>query len=712
MSAESEGLLGKAGATIRVLPEHLVNQIAAGEVIVRPANAVKELVDNALDAGAKQVVVRIEEGGRFIRVRDDGQGMARADAELALQRHATSKIRAFEDLYRLRTRGFRGEALASLAAVARLTIRTRQAAEEEGTQVRCEGGGPILVTPVGCPVGTEVEVRDLFYNTPARQAFMKTATAEVSAALAMVSRLAMGRPEVGFRVEREESVLLELAGGVSWSERCGSLLGIGSGEGRLLEVEFERGGVEVRGWIAEPTITAKDRRRQYFSLDGRPFSSKSLSSVWSEAMKGLVMVGRFPMGVLDIRVPDGEVDLNVHPTKEEIRFRRESMVSGAVFRAIQKALGAGLAGNFSFGKNSDAEPPGQTPASTPEIPGLGWPDHPQRSSPPSASQVGGNREGTGGKPPAIDMRPLLAPVQGLPGVDVSEGSSGRGASQALSPLRQEVPQKPWTVLSEDSGSADPGKREESRPFSSLMAGGQVTAAAHFPAPSDWSKPHPSAPPRPEEIPEGAAKDDLEPVRQWLRFSGEAPRVLGQVSDCFIIAQAGDALVLVDQHAAHERIVYARLIQTSEPIPSQPLLFPLTLDVPPDLVPWFHQVIPLLSWLGFDVSHFGGVSFLIQATPGDLVDRLDPMELVQDVVEDLAEGTSRGTLELDRMRDRIVTRMACRGAIKSGQRLSHPEMEALLGELARTPLGTNCPHGRPTLVVLSRTDLDKLFKRIV
>jgi DNA mismatch repair protein MutL len=687
---------------IQVLPENLVNQIAAGEVIVRPASAVKELVENSLDAGATMISVHLADGGRELRITDDGCGMAPEDAALALVRHATSKITQFDDLYRLTTRGFRGEALASIAAVARVRLLTRQPQELAGTLVTSEGGSPPEIRPAGSPPGTDIHVRDLFFNTPARLKFLKTPASETTAILAILTRLAIARPGIGFRVTGDSTTYLDLPKNQSWPRRIATLLGIPDQTGALLPVELERQGVRLQGYVAPPSLSGKDRRRQHFLLDGRPISSRTLSQVLQEAYRGVMMVGRFPWAVLDIRVPEGEVDINVHPSKEEVRFRRESLVTGALYRAVQTALRAAHIVPEADLSTSQPSPPSSAPSTEPWImlPGetapsppftspratqpemLPWPEPLPKSASPFTPPIDLRSEVRATAPHFPDAHPSAPPVTPPAPWEVL---TGRENSRPVSPAPSEPPpaHEPPTDL-------------PSSPTSALFA---PTASQSQP------------PPIPTPGPPLDTQEDA--VFRWLHESGQAPQPLGQIADCYIIARAGETLLLIDQHAAHERILYARLSATTHPVPAQPLLIPLTLEAPPELVPSLHQALPLLAWFGFETSHFGGQTFIVQSTPSDLLPRLDPLGLLRDLLSDLSSAEHRSQPhELDQLRDRIVTRMSCRSAIKAGQSLHREEMAALLRDLAQTPLGTNCPHGRPTMITLTRHHLDKLFKRIV
>jgi DNA mismatch repair protein MutL len=647
---------------IRVLPESLVNKIAAGEVIVRPASVVKELVENALDAGASRITVDVGNDCRDIRVADDGAGMTREDAHLALVRHATSKIADFEDLWALDTRGFRGEALASIGAVSRIQVLTRRRGDVAGTRIVAGGAGEPLVEAAGAPEGTEVKVRELFFNTPARLKFLKSAAAELQAILAIITRQALIRPDIGFAVNGDKGALLDLPPGQPWDDRVSMLLGSGTRE-NLLDVAFERQDVRVRGFILRPAATRKDRRHQFFFVNGRPISSRSLSFAVQEAYRGVIMVQRFPIVVLDVAVPAGEVDVNVHPTKEEVRFRRESLVNGAIHRAVRERLArASLLPTIQF------EPAG---IEGDEIPYA-------TARPPSQDDfLGAATEGSlGGAPPAI-------PVD----FGLFTARAGTGGDRALAGLERE---------------ADGFARAEAE-FQATAA--SVTAAtAPKPPVVDGEcdvRPVSSSVRRLQE-----QSDDSSEPHPLARLSS-LPEPLGQVSLCYIVARAGHDLLLIDQHAAHERLLYLRFSAARSQPPTQPLLIPVSVDIPASATPFMQRLLPVMAALGMQTEHFGGQTYVVHSVPADLPN-MDPGRVLADMLDDIE--TLGKVEEVGILRDRVITRMACRSAVKAGQELHRDEMAALIRDIVTARLAFTCPHGRPTMVMLTRDQLDRQFKR--
>ncbi|MEI7634754.1 MAG: DNA mismatch repair endonuclease MutL [bacterium] len=620
---------------IRVLPESLVNKIAAGEVIVRPASVVKELVENAIDAGAQRIRVELGNDCRDIRVSDDGCGMDRDEAALAFVRHATSKISEFEDLWSLTTRGFRGEALASVAAVARVEILTRRRGSVAGTRIRAEGAGEPFVEPAGAPEGTDVRVRDLFFNTPARLKFMKSAASELHQAMTVFTRQTLIEPEIAFTFTAGKSALVDLPARQPWEERITMLLG-SQIAGNLLAVNAGRHGAAVRGFVVRPSVTRKDRAHQFFFVNGRPIVSRQLSFMLQEACKGLVMTRRFPVAVLDVVVPAGEVDVNVHPTKDEVRFRNENMISGLAHRAIRETLAAAnLMPAIEFDGDDSAGERGVQPPLPP------------------------------GAPPMRDSRSANV----IP-VDFSM------FTQSLQP--------PLAGREASSGAAKqfPEFRHPDFPSSSSVDN----------APADETG----------TIPAADADDHTAPMPFAVM-----PEPLGQIAQCYIVARCGDDLLLIDQHAAHERLIHARLSRGQISPNAQPLLIPVSVDVPAPALAFMNKLLPELAELGLNVEPFGGQTFLVHSIPADLPS-LDAAAVISDLIEDCETfGKSADAAEL---RDRVITRMACRSAIKAGQQLQPPEMRALIRDLGGAQLGFTCPHGRPTMIMLTRDQLDRQFKR--
>jgi DNA mismatch repair protein MutL len=646
---------------IRILPESLVNKIAAGEVIVRPASVVKELVENAVDAGASRILIDLANGCRDIRVRDNGSGIAREDLPRALLRHATSKIEKFEDLWKLQTRGFRGEALASIAAVSRLTILTRPKGEIAGARLESEAGHEPRIEAAGAPEGTDVWVRDLFYNTPARLKFLKSPASELQLIVYMVMRQAIIRPDIGFVLTHEKQTLLEVPAEQPWEERVVSILGTNM-QGNLLNIDATRHTLRVRGFLVNPSITRKDRRYQFFYVNGRPVSSRSLSSVVQQAFKGLVMTQRFPVLLLDIIMEPGEVDVNVHPTKEEVRFRNEPMVLGVIHRVVEERL---RQANLLANALGDTNKEGMEERRAVQGELIGPRQWQELTARWQTRMPGDFTEWTDRRIEVAPSRAAVDEVERVVNAQREFEELQRIASSSVAPGDlnsddrncQELYHDIETVPGTEGISSQPG--------------------------------------------EDAEKTSL---------TKSYPEPLGQIADCYIVARRGDDLLLIDQHAAHEKLLYLRLRQAVEqgaPLATQELLLPVTVDVPPEAVPVLQEWTRELESLGIRLQHFGGRTFVVQSVPADLPD-MDVGGVIGDLVD---EFTALGRpSEVDNLRERVIARMACRSAVKAGQALSLDEMRCLIRDVLSTTGVYTCPHGRPTMIVLTKDQLDRQFKR--
>jgi DNA mismatch repair protein MutL len=675
-SASPAGLPGR----IHRLEARLINQIAAGEVVTRPAAALKELVENSLDAGATRIEIHVEEGALEFLVRDDGVGMDEENLLLSIERHATSKIAELEDLARLETRGFRGEALAALAAVSRLEIVTRTADRAEGLRLKVSGDGEPRVTACGAPTGTTVHVRDLFYNTPVRLKFLKNPVAEWGHMLQAAIRQALTRPDVAFSIRWKGRPYLDLPAGQTLAARLAEVLPGGAGA-RLIAVDGALENVSVRGAVSHPTHARRDRRHQYFMINGRPVAFRPLQFALEEAFRGLLMVQRYPLCAIAIELPGEMVDVNVHPTKEEVRLRNDALVTGAVHRAVAEALRlADLVPTLRM-----AEPPGQGSQG-------GQSSQSSHSGQPGQPRQNGSQSGQ-----------AVWPMGGLGAIGQKfappSAPFGGGHGQAHS-------------------SAAP--YELSQGESPALATGQAAASPTNPAsPNDQLDFVPGFG-LPGATNSGASiSGDAEPVAREeatliarLRRAPAPPRVLAQVAATYILADAGpEGLLVIDQHAAHEKILYLDYRrQAARPggVDVQPLLVPHAIDLAPAEVPAMEALRPALAEAGFDVEPFGGRTFLVQAVPATL-ERLDAAAFLRDLIDDLGGGDL--SRELARVRHAIAARAACRAAVKSGDPLTREEMERLVEQLLETEDSLRCPHGRPTVLRLTRDQLDAQFGRL-
>ncbi|MBI4251241.1 MAG: DNA mismatch repair endonuclease MutL [Candidatus Tectomicrobia bacterium] len=626
---------------IRVLPEALANQIAAGEEVQRPASALKELVENSLDAGARRIQVDQEGGGaQCIRVRDDGEGMGRDDALLAFERHATSKIASAEDLHRVATLGFRGEALPSIAAVSRVTLTTRRAGEALGTEVVIEGGQVRRVTEMGAPEGTQLEARALFFNVPARRKFLRRPETELARCVEVVSRAAMAHPEAAFTLRHGGKVLLDLRAGEERLARAASLLGKDSAP-HLLEVSAEGERERLGGWAAAPSLTRSGRDGQYLFVNGRPVREPVLVRAAYEAYRSFLPGGRHPLFVLFLDLPPEEVDVNVHPSKEEVRFRRASAVYALVREALMAALGAPAPrSRLAYRRPPAPLPAGRLGETTP------W-----RGRPAPPSLLGGG----GYVPPRAPAEAPSEPEEAAP--LVYEAEPGFAASPVL----------------------PPGVAEKNLP---------VFPASALPGPLErvLQPPHPSRPVRLAEC-----------------------RYLGQWEECFLLFASPQGLVFMDQHAAHERVLYNRFRDQFREgkVETQACLVPAGIRLRPEEAIRLEARRGALERSGFDLEPAGPGEYLIRSVPALLAER-DPAGAVRRVVEGLAEWEE--PMSFPDLIDGIIARMSCRGAVKAAQALHPEEVAALAAEVDRTPGSWTCPHGRPLILVLGAGPVRRRFLR--
>ena len=625
---------------IRTLDEQLVNRIAAGEVVERPAAALKELIENALDAGARRIDIEAEMGGRrLIRVRDDGIGMRREDALSALQRHATSKIATDTDLTRIATLGFRGEALPSIASVSRMEILTRAFEEETGTRIVVEGGTVQSIEEVGAPIGTTVTVRDLFYNVPARLKFLKTVPTELGHLIETVTRYAFAYPDVSFRLVHERQELIFTPGSGDLLTAVASVWGRETVQG-MVTVEYERDGVRVWGLIAPPHQTRPTRQHQYFFVNLRPVRNKTLTAALDEAYKSLTPEKRHPASILLIGIDPRQVDVNVHPAKIEVRFQREQVVFEAVVHAIRAAL-------LQHGMIPSALPSStaRSAAITP-------------APPPDAETIYRilmGRAGLAPAPPASAPPPTDAPEPDAPPAPTWE----RGRPDRTAPPAHE--------------------------------------SKHAPSPTPLSEALPTLEPPP-----------VQTTHLPFAYLLEDLTILGQVQNTYIVVATRQGLALIDQHVAHERVLYEQLCHKrgALPVPKQHLLNPETLQLSHRDSLLLQERLPELEAVGFELEPFGADAYLIRAVPAAL--KGDPVQALRDIVDELVELTV--TKRLPSAREQIWITASCKMAIKAGDPLSMPEMQKLIEDLARTENPYLCPHGRPITILLPWGEIERKFKR--
>ena len=646
-------------AVINVLSPHVADMIAAGEVVERPASVVKELMENSFDAGAKNVTVEIRGGGAtYIRVTDDGVGMASEDAGIAFLRHATSKLHDERGLESISTMGFRGEALAAISAVSRIELKTRLRGTDEGTCVTLDGGDIQDMTPCGCPEGTTMIVRDLFYNTPARLKFLKSDRSEASACTLAALRCALGRPEVSVRFIRDGGEEFFSPGDGRLDSCAYSLLGRELAS-TLLEVASEDDGIRVRGFVSSPSAGRGSRSAQYFFCNGRFIKSALLQAAVEQAYKNTLLTGRYPACAIYLELGCGSVDVNVHPAKTEVKFSYEKKVFDLVYHAVLYAL----SGESRTGVNATAQP--AAPAKN-EV--RAAPPAPRSDTAPSrSSSVPVRAEHTAVR--------YSAPVQSAYTPRVSAPTpvhpSGGGVSGFMN---RDVPYQTRLDLSHTPVSTANDKKSA-----------DMTASA------------PVLPQTPVE----------NPVQNVESLPVPDHKIVGEALKTYIIVEVGEELIWIDKHAAHERMIFDRLKANTGEIMSQRLLAPVTLRLDGESMELLEKNAGVLSALGFELDAFGEREYILRALPADMLPG-DAAAAVEEICEKLRRGKNLSAADA---RDEILHTVACKAAIKAGWDTDARELERI-AEAVLSGRVKYCPHGRPVSITMTRRDLDKQFKRIV
>ena len=595
---------------IKILPEILSNKIAAGEVVERPSSVVKELVENALDANSTRIIIEVEKGGRsLIRVSDNGSGMNRDDALLAPERYATSKIYKDKDLFAINTLGFRGEALPSIAAVSKFCLVTRDRTSQAGTEVVVEGGTIKKVSQVGAPLGTMVTVKRLFFNMPARRKFLKTVNTEMGHIADAILSMALGRPDVQFRLIHNGKIVKNWSATSDPAGRVADVLGK-SIKNDLNRIEFTSDFLTVTGWISSPRITRSTSRGIYVYVNDRFVRNRVVQHALFKGYGSRLMKGQFPVAVLFIKVPFDRVDVNVHPTKHEVRFEEQNKVHDAVTGVV-----------------------------------------------------------------ADTLRLIDQP---------------QWATEKLSKSRSSIEQ--------------PGISEPLTDFNISAKAGSPLHSYQHPVPSTQ---HPVSPRKRDfHFTPTSIQTEL-----WARKKFSDLSIIGQFHDTYILCESADGLVLIDQHAAHERILFEQLKNRSSTLSkaSQKLLIPETIDLGYREAEILEKLIPDLNELGLEIEPFGGNTFVVKSVPA-LLENKEVRPLVIEIVEKMAQtGFTTG---MEKAIDQCLILMACHGAIRANRRLSDKEIKGLLDQLDRCEHPSNCPHGRPTWISWSIKDLEKSFGRIV
>ena len=695
--------------TIRILPENLTNKIAAGEVVERPASVAKELVENALDAGSREVVVEIESGGRrLIKVSDTGSGMSREDALLALERHATSKIACDEDLFSLSTLGFRGEALPSIASVSRLTIATRRADTVEGTEIYLEGGRIKEVKECGMAAGTVISVRNLFFNTPARLKFMKSSETEGGHVGELLTRLAISRPEVRFSYLNDGKLVFR-ALDADLKERVATMLGRPIAAS-LYPISYQdAGGLKVTGLVAAPECSRSAAGYLYTYINGRFIKDKVVQHAILQAYRNFLERGRYPVVAVFIEIPPGEVDVNVHPTKHEVRFREQRRVHDAIQGAVESVLketpwlkreqqkvGARQGSGLPY------PPPGRVEATVP-----------LKSMQPASGEVSAAR--------VAEVRELLVDFQprqqpplrsyfappAMPQVSATEARGSSASGCASTPLSERiVPERNGRVF-------EGGVAVKSVNLVAEERTNQVAEVANLVAaePITQDAAEVAAELALRVATESAADVAAEIAAEIAEGAGyySSLSVIGQFNASYILCQQGTDLVLIDQHAAHERVAFERLKGefTGREVDSQGLLFPETMELSFRESAALLENVDELARLGFGLEEFGGNTWLLKGVP-QILAGTEYLRTIRDILEELGSlGRSRTFSDVQ---EDILARVACHSVVRGRRTLTRQEIEALFSQMDRTDFSSNCPHGRPVLQRITLAEMEKMFKR--
>lgn len=616
---------------IQVLDEQTINKIAAGEVVERPSSVVKELVENAIDAGATEITVEVDVGGEvLIRVSDNGKGMTREDAMLAVMRHATSKIRTAEDLTEVLSLGFRGEALASISAVSRFTLKTRQEGDALGTELLIEGGTMRYAEDVGCALGTTISVEDLFFNTPARKKFLKKPQTETTNINHIVTKLSLSHPEIAFKLIANQKLLVKTPGTNKLFDTIGSLYGA-KVAAEIVPLDKTEDGVTVRGYLAKPAVLKSNRQWQTFLVNGRIINSRFLAKAIDNAYHSLLPKSGFPMVVLELIMPTADVDINVHPQKSEVKFADDSKLYRLVYHAVTDVLS-------EVARSGDIASDIDKPRYEMYVPRTVQ----SRESYPS----------------------LAFETNHIPTNETVHTTRTAMSATAM----RSADELPWS------------EQEETMP---LSAGYRVQ----------------------EDVPvyHAVSRETIcEDEQKIERFYP-----LGQVYECYIVAQNENGLFLIDQHTAHERILYDRFAAATDSVPSQQLLIPQIMEFTQDEYDIITENEAIFMNLGFALDSVGPQTFRLKEMPAD-VPSDEAEAIIREILmayRNMHEPSAR------ELRHHGLQIAACRAAIKAGEILTMRQMQILLRELSETTMPYTCPHGRPCMIRFDVKDLDKMFKRI-
>lgn len=701
---------------IAVLDQNTIDKIAAGEVVERPSSVVKELVENAIDAGATAITVEITDGGKkLIRITDNGSGMDAEQVPLAFLRHATSKIEKVEDLTHIASLGFRGEALSSIAAVSQVELITKTPSGISGTRYVIEGGKEQSLEEMGAPEGTTFLIRNLFYNTPARSKFLKSDMTEAGYINTLMEQLALSHPEISFKYIQNRQVKLSSSGNYSVKDVIYSVYGREIAKA-LLDVSYENDFMKIEGFVGKPEISRGNRTFENYYINGRYVKNRIITKAIEDGYKGLVMQHKFPFVSLRIEMDGNDLDVNVHPAKREVRFARETEVYTAIYETVRKVLThRELIPQVSVGKD---EPTSRTeqikPGSIPEPFEVkrrqemyGHPNRPANiasHATPTASEVRSTAP--------VPSIPYNKPTNGTASYGSAESAHNSSASSADKYKRVD------SLRENPVYESQPFTKEEEEMFSGTLKDGRNENSAAETADYEVisEKPAESAPPEVDNEP--IKSQEQEPPKQLELFeerllapeSRSRHRLIGQLFDTYWLVQFEDNFYIIDQHAAHEKVYYERFVKQfqSQNIQSQYVSPPLIVSLSLEEENLLKANEKYFRDFGFEIEPFGGREYSISAVPSSLLGMTEE-ELFLEMLDHLTANGSRDAFEI--FASRLAT-MACKAAVKGNHSMSPQEADKLIDELLTLKNPYNCPHGRPTIIAMSKTEIEKKFKRIV
>lgn len=702
---------------IAVLDQNTIDKIAAGEVVERPSSVVKELVENAIDAGATAITVEITDGGKkLIRITDNGSGMDAEQVPLAFLRHATSKIEKVEDLTHIASLGFRGEALSSIAAVSQVELITKTPSGISGTRYVIEGGKEQSLEEMGAPEGTTFLIRNLFYNTPARSKFLKSDMTEASYINTLMEQLALSHPEISFKYIQNRQVKLSSSGNYSVKDVIYSVYGREIAKA-LLDVSYENDFMKIEGFVGKPEISRGNRTFENYYINGRYVKNKIITKAIEDGYKGLVMQHKFPFVSLRIEMDGNDLDVNVHPAKREVRFARETEVYTAIYETVRKVLThRELIPQVSVGKDEPTSrteqiKPGNIPEPFEVKRRQEMYGHPNRTA-----NIASHAAST-----ASEVRSSTAPVPSIPYNKPTNGTASYGSAESAhnSSASSADKYKHVDSLRENPVyESQPFTKEEEEMFSGTLKDGRnensVAETADYEVISE--KPAESAPPEVDNEPIKSQKQ--EPPKQLELFeerllapeSRSRHRLIGQLFDTYWLVQFEDNFYIIDQHAAHEKVYYERFVKQfqSQNIQSQYVSPPLIVSLSLEEENLLKANKKYFRDFGFEIEPFGGREYSISAVPSSLLGMTEE-ELFLEMLDHLTADGSKDAFEL--FTARLAT-MACKAAVKGNHSMSPQEADKLIDELLTLENPYNCPHGRPTIIAMSKTEIEKKFKRIV